>query len=262
MHRALIFTAALVALAVASVATAEEFREYFEFRYVSGLPGSGSGVTPDGRIGFDGAMQMAIPIGYTPGAGNYMISGSSAAIDGGFPRSAYGKGVNGTLAYGLGLFNEHALWVSDMGTGKGHSMESAYNAQFQIARETGSRPGISVGVIDGFNNRASNLSRPFAGDARSVFAVATRQAGSTDHPLYYTLGIGNGRFRSRPFCGVSYTATPRFKVFGEYDGFNPNLGVGWDALRYKDDWHAIVLLGLVDMDRINFGVTLTRGRPR
>lgn len=253
---------ALLALAalITGTACAGEFADFPEFRYSSGLPGGGYGVDPAGHVGFDGALQMNIPVGYTPGAGNYAAAASSASVDGGLPTSFRGKEVNGTLAWGLGFFGEHALWIMDMGTGEGKSLESAYNVQFQVVRETEKRPGIAIGVTDLFDERAETRLDPFSlhGGARSFFVVATREAGTPEKPLYYSLGFGNGRFNNRPFGGVSYQPSEKVKVFAEYDGWNPNFGGAYHLWDSGEEFHAVVTLGVVDFDRINVGLALTR----
>jgi len=252
------FLIAAVVLSLSAPVWSAEFWNYPEFRYSSGLPGGGYGVDPAGHAGFDGALQMNIPVGYTPGAGNYSFSASVAAVDGGFPTDWEGSGVNGTFAWGLGLFGEHALWLMDMGTGNGGSLESAYNVQFQVKRETTKCPGIAIGVVDVMNERASTVSRPGEGDGNTFFIVATREAGTQEKPLYYTIGFGNGRFNNHPFGGVSYQPQPRWKLFAEYDGWNPNIGTAYDLWNHDNKYHLIGMFGLVDLDRINVGLTLTR----
>lgn len=246
-------------LLAAVAVTADEFIDYPEFRYISGLPGGGFAVDPLGRVGFDGALQINIPVGYTPGAGNYAACGSAAAINGGFPDEYKGDDINGNFSWGVGLFgHEHALWLMDMGTGHKRSFESAYNGQFQIVPETENHPGIAIGVTDAYTERTKNLLDPFAGNATSFFAVATREAGTPEHPLYLTLGYGNGRFNSRPFGGVSYSYSDRLKLAAEYDGWNPNFAVAWDAARYEDNWHLITMVSATDWDRLQVSVALTR----
>lgn len=248
----------IVLAALCAPVWAGEFRDFPEFRYSSGLPGGGYGVDPAGHAGFDGAFQMNIPVGYTPGAGNYSMAASVASFEGGFPSSWEGEGVNGTFAWGLGFFGEHALWLMDMGTGNDNSFESAYSVQFQVKRETARCPGISIGVTDLYDERARTVLFPGQGGGKSFFVAATREAGTEEKPLYYTLGIGNARFNNRPFGGISYQPKPRLKLFAEYDGWNPNFGVGYDVARYKDEFHLIGMFGVVDWDSINVGLTLTR----
>lgn len=258
MKRLSVIITTVAALSITLAAGASEFREYPEFRYASGLPGGGFGVDPDGNAGFDGAMQINIPVGYTPGAGNYAITPSAAAINGGFPTTFKGKDANGTVAWGIGFGGtDHAIWLMDMKTGWSGSGESAYNGQIQILREKKGRPGVAIGVTDVFNNRTTDLNDPFAGDARSFFAVATWEGGSCEKPVYYTVGTGNGRF-SPIFGGISYQPAPRVKLMAEYDSFNPNVGAAYDALRLKDNWHGILGVSLVDMDRWNVSFSITR----
>ena len=237
---------------------AAEFQDYAEFRYASGLPGGGNGVTADGHLGFDGAMQVNIPVGYTPGWGNFMATASTGAINGGIPDDFKGNDVNGTMTFGFGLFHQHALWFSHMGTGAGGdiAMEPAYNVQVELFEERGDRPGISIGVMDINNQRAKTLLRPFQGEARSFYAVATRQAGSPERPLFYTIGIGTGRFEPL-FAGISYQPADRFKVFAEWDRLSPNIGGAYDVIRSRE-WHAIAAFNLIDLERITLSLSVTK----
>jgi len=245
----------LVMLLLPLAVYAAEFIDYPEFRYASGLPGGGFGVSPEGHVGFDGALQLNIPIGYTPGWGNAAIAASSANINGGFPTSFSGVDVNGTLTIGFGMFGKNALWFSHMGTGEANFLEPAQNVQYQLVPETKDCPGISIGVIDLFNGRTKSLLTPFAGNARSYFVAATREFGTEEHPLYATLGFGNGRFHT-VFAGLSYQPLDRLKLLAEYDGWNPNVGAAWDAIRTKQ-WHALLMLGVVDMDRWDASLAIT-----
>ena len=248
----------VVLLVIATVACAKEFEDYPQYRYASGLPGGTFGVDPDGHAGFVGAMQINIPIGYTPGAGNYALAASAGAVDGGFPTDISGDPVNGTVAWGFGLNGpNHALWLMDMNTGKGRSGESAYNAQFQIKRQDEKWPGISVGVLDWADQRPAHHSRITAGGGRSFFTAATWDAGTPAKPLYYTLGLGTRRYNGF-FAGVSYQPLQRVKLMAEYDGWSPNIGVGYDIAHYQDNWHLTGAVSLIDMDRFNVGFALTR----
>jgi hypothetical protein len=248
----------VLCLLVTTAAVAAEFRDYPEFRYASGLPGGGNGVTPDGHLGFDGALQVNIPVGYTPGWGNFMLTPSTAAINGGFPDGFWGDDVNGSLAFGFGMFHKYNLWYSAVGTGKGDDgLEPVENLQLELVKENKSWPGISVGVVDLRNQRASSLDRPFEGDGRSFYAVATRKGGTEDKPLYYTLGFGTGRFNDRPFGGISYQPAPRVKVYAEYDGWVGNIGGAYDLVK-SPEWHGIVGASLIDFSRVDLSFSITK----
>jgi hypothetical protein len=256
MNRTLLIVL-LISIGVSGAVLAGEFPEYPQFRYSSGLPGGGFGVDPLGRIGFDGALQTNIPIGYTPGFGNIAIVAASAAFDGGFPGDLSGPDVNGTVSFGAGVLRDPAVWFTYMGTGAGAGLEPAYNLQVQLLRETARYPAVAIGGIDLNNHRAADLSDPFKGNARSFFIAATREGGTPDAPLYYTLGLGNGRFHG-PFGGVSYQPLDRLSVFAEYDGWNPNAGFAYDVFRYKNDWHGVFSLSVIDLERINISLALTK----
>lgn len=246
--------------AICSMGYAAEFQDYPQFRYASGLPGGSHGVTPTGHVGFAGAFQLCIPIGYTPGWNNYMLTISAAAINGGFPSGLWGADNNGTVTLGIGLFDKPRVWFSEMGTGKGKkSHEPVENLQIELVRESENCPGISVGVIDIFNVRASTLKRPFDGDARSFYIAATKKAGSEKQPVYYTLGFGNGRYHNRPFGGISTQFAERWQGFIEYDGWVGNVGLAYDLFASRDkEWHGILGFNLVDFERIDLTFAITK----
>lgn len=249
-------------LAAWSVSWALDFEEYPQFRYLSGLPGGGFGVDYDGTVGFAGAMQMTIPVGYTPASGNWVLVGAAGAVNGGLQIDLGGDDVNGSAVLGAGFGKpENALWLAHMSTGDNLISEPAYNLQWQLLPETAEHAGVAVGVVDLLNMRPERLSHIFEGGGRSFYAVATRQAGTPDHPQYWTIGFGTGRYNDRPFGGLCYQASDRLKLMAEYDGFNPNVAAAGD-LWSNDQWHAIGFLGLIDLDRFNVGLSVTRAPAR
>lgn len=257
MHGRLV--ALLLGFAGAVAVGADEFEGYPQFRYISGLPGGGYAVDPDGYVGFDGALQMNVPVAYTPAAGSYVVSYHSSAINGGIEISFGGDDANGTGTFAAGCGPEgHGLYLAAMLTGKGNGGEAAYNLQYQILSETDSRPALAIGVVDILNMRPERQSDIFGGGGRSFYLAATRGYPDARYPSYWTVGVGDGRFNDHPFAGVCVEVSPRVKLAAEYDGWNVNAGAAWDAW-HTDRWHAIVLAGLTDLDRWTVGATLTRG---
>lgn len=244
-----------LALAGAGV-RADDFREYPEFRYTSGLPGGGYGVTADGSVGFAGAAQLCIPVGYTPGTGNYALTGNSGSINGGLTLDTSGADVNGNVTFGFGLsLDRYKVWLADMETGE--AGESAYNIQVQIVPEGEKWPGIAVGVVDLLNQRAADRFESQVGDARSFYAAATRRFGDDANPWYLTAGVGTGRY-SPLFFGGNYQVNRWLKVTGEYDSLGCNAGVIANVWPNQGHWHAVAFLGVVDMERPTIGLTVTR----
>ncbi|MGC9317463.1 MAG: YjbH domain-containing protein [Armatimonadota bacterium] len=236
-----------------SVATAcDEFREFPEFRYTSALPGGGWGVTPDGMPGFDGAMQINVPVAYTPHRG-LIVGGSSASYDSSPVLSTGGAGANGTAVIGLGFGRSgHGLYVAEMPTSRDY--EPAQNVQQQILPEGRSQPAVAVGLQDIFENRSRYLGAPTdLHDTDSPYVVATRQFGVAERPLYVTLGLGWGRFNSTAVGGLSWRAAEKLTVMAEYDGFNPNAGVAYDLSDVIAE-DTILFAAMVDLDRAVIGL--------
>lgn len=249
---------ALLVLVLSTLAVAEDLEPYSDFRYMSGLPGGGYGVTSGGHVGFDGALQMNIPIGYTPGAGQFSIAGSTSATNGGIPTSINDEDANSTLTLGFGMtIQDYRLWVADMVIGEG--WQDAINLQLQVVPEHESWPAISVGVTDLMNDFYSLYIHRDHHDSRSFFVAATKQFGDALHPWWGTLGFGNRRFNSNPFLGVSYQLLPQVKLTAEYDGWNLNAGAAYDIVGGWGDgqWHAVFLAGVTDMDHVTLSLGIT-----
>jgi len=262
VQRISLTTMVLVTLAVTVTCAqaATDWDLYYQFRHVSTLPGNAFGVTPEGAIGFDGALQQNIPVAYTPCADNYIVgfwSGStSSSLEFGFS----GADVNGTATIGLGFGRPgHGIYFSDMFTGSDWC--AAYNFQFQIMPETAKRPAVAIGVNDILNQRQKVLGIPYG--ARSIYVTSTWKAGSPDQPYYVTAGWGGGRFDSGPFGGMSYGLSDHITALIEYDGLNTNAGLAYGlAGRSASDsrWNGIGYIGYSDLDRPVIGGCITYSR--
>lgn len=238
----------LVMLTCVTACGQREFREFWEFRYTSGLPGGGWGVTPDGVPGFEGAMQLNVPVAYTPHRG-FVIGYSSASYDSSIEIGTSGPDLNGTAVIGLGLGKSgHGLFLAEMPTSD--EWEPAQNIQQQVMPEGRSQPAVAVGYQDLFENRDSVRGRPHT--SGSPYVVATRQCGSDERPVFLTLGYGEGRFDHSFFGGASWRATRRLTLMAEHDGFNPNAAVAYDLSDVIGD-HTIIYAGMVDLDRAVVG---------
>ena len=84
--------------------------------------------------------------------------------------------------------------------------------------------------------------------------VATKELTTGERPAYLSLGLGWGRFHSRPFGGVSYRVAERVTLMAEYDGYNVNAGAAYDLSSALLD-HTMLFVGLVDLDRTEIGLT-------
>lgn len=229
-----------------------EFVEFPEFRYTSALPGGGWGVMPTGEPGFDGALQINVPVAYTPHEG--FIIGYSSGSFSTTPKLAFsGAGSNGTatLAAGFGRPGR-GIYVCEMGTSS--KWEPAENIQVQIRAEEDKWPAVAIGLQDIFGHRDRATTPGHAHHTESPYVVATRQMAVGERTAYLTLGLGWGRFHSGPFAGVSYRASEKVTAMAEYDGYNANLGAALDLSSIIAE-HTTAFVGLVDLDRTVIGLT-------
>jgi len=241
---------ALVAMTVATVAAQQEFNRYAEFRYTSALPGGGFGVTPDGVPGFDGAMQLNVPVAYTPHRGA-VLGYSSASFDSSFKFDTEGSEINGTGIIGIGIGKPgYGMFLVEMPTSK--EWEPAQSIQQQIMPETDKQPAVAVGMQDIFENRDEGIGQPHNTD--SPYIVATKQWDGAGQPVFLTLGYGKGRFDASFFGGVCWRAMDRLTVSAEFDGFNPNASIAYDLSDVLVD-DTMLYAGMVNLDRAVIGMT-------
>ena len=249
---AVAFAVCAVALGSVVIAAADgqEFVNYPEFRYCSALPGGGWGVTPEGRPGFEGAIQTNIPVAYTPYTG-VVLGYASGSFDSTPTISFSGAGANGTATVAFG-FGEpgRGVYFCEMGTSR--RWEPAENLQVQLVPARGNRPAFAVGVQDVFRNRDERVG--FRGEgADSYYAVLTDQFGPPEHPLFATAGVGSKRFNG-VFGGVSWRAADQVTLMAEYDGWNVNAGAAFDLSPWTTD-NVVLFASLVDLDRAVIGLT-------
>lgn len=240
-------------LAMTSTATCQHFHDWPVYRYTSGLPGGGWGVTPEGIPGFDGAIQMNVPVAYTPHRGA-IIGYSWASLDSNIRFRTHGDMVTGQgwIALGIGE-SGRGLFVCEMPTAV--TWEPIQNLQQQFMAEGAHQPAVAFGIVDIFENRDRYLNAPDRlHDTRSPYVVATKQFGDENAPVHVSLGWGTGRFNDSFFGGVSWRMHEEFTVMAEYDGFNPNAGVAFDLSNVLGG-DTVGFVGLVDLERPTVGIT-------
>jgi len=245
--------AAVVAAAASLGCLAQEFQSYPQFRYMGGLPGNGWGVDSRGDVGFRGAMSECIPIGYTPANGAWAVGINSGLIKGKHNWWFTGQETNGMTVSAIGLgARGHGICISypavDQWPGR------VINLQAQVLPESRTRPAISVGGLDLGGDDEAHVNERYMASARSFYVAATKRLGAEKHPVHVTLGWGSGRFHDAPFVGASYDVIRRVKLMGEYDGYQFNAAVAWDALGWRQHT-LIVFVGAPSLDRPVIGFT-------
>ncbi len=238
-----------------------DWKEFYQFRHSSTLPGNMFGVSPAGQVGFDGALQQNVPVAYTPSADNWVIGYSSGSNTGSVEIGFGGGGVNGTGFIGLGAGRPgHGVYGSWMATGT--DIAEAYNFQYQLV-DGGQRAwALAVGVQDILNQRQNYVGDPYG--ARSIYGVATRPL-DLFGDSYLTVGWGDGRFGSSPFGGLSVPVTGGLRLVTEYDGMQVNAGLALSALGRSADeyserqrWIALGYFGYSGLDRPVVGLVITK----
>jgi hypothetical protein len=247
----------LGAAGAALAANPNSANDYLEFRVNSALPGMMFGVTPDGQVGFDGAFQQNIPVAYTPKGGNYVANIDEGSRSSRFVLSTNAASANGTAFLGVGIGGgKHPGYISWEATSS--KIEEAYDGQIQVLAGHGNHAAISLGVLDAGDERQEwNPGAPH--NARSVYVTATGGIpAATWQPLYWTVGIGNGRFRNA-FAGLSVPLANHIKLAAEYDGYGANIGLAYGLNGHETEhhWDVIGYLGYTDLKNPTLGLTTT-----
>ncbi len=237
-------------------AMADDWYDFYQFRHSSTLPGNLFGVSPEGQVGFAGALQQNVPVAYTPVRDNWVIGYNSGSNTGSVEMGWGGSEVNGTAFIGMGWGEPgRGIYGSWMATGS--DICPAYNLQVQLAAGGQGRPAFAVGVQDILNQREDYVGDPHG--ARSFYGVATKSIGDLLDG-YVSLGWGNGRFNESVFGGVSISLSDTLTLVAEYDGFNTNAGLALSGLDTGEDqdWIAMGYFGYSDLDMPVVGLTVTK----
>lgn len=199
---------------------------------MSGLPGSGYGVTVDGRVDIRGAMSFSTPIAYSL-RGYEVVFGASNISDTGRFKFALGESAgspgvgNGTgqIVFGVPLPESWGhVTFSHMMLSK--LLDNAQNLQWTPPNQSGPvRYAIGVQDIGGQGGTSGEGIPGDLGSSRTYYAVATYEATPETH---VSIGIGDTRYRGRPFGNASHSVTDRLKLTIEWDVFNINYAVAYD----------------------------------
>ena len=212
--------------------------QYPQFRTLSGLPGGGFGVRPDGSTGFDGAMSFSTPIGYSLTSGHYAVVGSNTSdnllfrfphLSGDHGHDDSNGKLDGLAGFSLGQFGScTGTFVIDS-SALDHSFNFVYQPLIKVPNL-----GVAVGVQDIVGHRGiGGTGRPGADtNSQSLFTAATY---SLPRGIFVSAGLGNRRF-NHGFVNASAPLIPRFKLVLEHDGFNVNEALAFDtgSFGFKD----------------------------
>jgi len=191
---------------------------------IAPLPGAGLALDSEGRPDGQGAMQVNIPVAYTPGADFVNVAAYSGQFEGHQSRPPWN---NGTGVLGMGFGSWPRCYVSMMAVSSCLFSDSkAVNAQVQLTRESANSPALAVGVQDILDKEHGDFSDAHNTGA-GYYAVATKAFGVGGRTLYGTLGYGTGRFLDKPFGGLCAPVSDHLSLAAEYDGFQLNAGLGW-----------------------------------
>ncbi|MCE5315384.1 MAG: hypothetical protein ABFD49_06345 [Armatimonadota bacterium] len=192
---------------------------------VAPLPGSGMALDSDGKPDGAGAMQINIPVAYTPGKDYVELSAYAGQFVNDNKSDPNWKNGTGTIGFGFGT------WPRFYGSGMAVSSlifddSKVLSAQLQIVKESGATPAIAIGAQDILNKEEADF-----GDTCNTgvgyYGVATKNVHVSGKSVYVTAGYGAGRFLDRPFGGVSVPVNNYISLATEYDGFQINTAAGW-----------------------------------
>ena len=185
-----------------------------QYANIAPLPGAGLAINAKGERDGLGALQVNIPLAYTPSP-DYLSISAYAGNYSNENDEDFGN-FSGVFAATVGF--RPRVFLSAMQVSRHLEEAKALSAQLPLCEETARRPGVAVGIQDMQEKER---------ESRSVYAVATKQLSRSGTPIYGTIGYGGGRFLDGFFGGASMPLGDRFNVAAEWDGFQINTGVAW-----------------------------------
>lgn len=236
-----------------------------QFRDLSGLPGSGFGITVDGSPGLQGAIALSTPVGFSLSRGHAAIGAGVRSTDGkirwintsnragGYASDGTGQAMVGFSAARWGAATFSGMVLSS-------ALDNAFNAQWQLPLSS-QRFGFSLGCQNLWN-RPNAAGEGVPGDnagSRSYYAVGTYEIRDG---AFLTLGKGDVRFRGL-FGSACANMGPSNKALVEYDDFGWNFAVA-HSLRVMptakepfDRVEATLMLGTIQQRRTFLALNLT-----
>lgn len=189
-----------------------------QFANIAPLPGGGFALNSNGDPDGTGALQINVPVAYTPGREYF-----SLGFYGGSHIDEYASGFpNGGGVLGLGFGKWPRLYISALQVSSLVFRDSkAMSTQLQVVPETGHAPAIAFGIQDVLNKESET------DEGVGFYGVMTKSTSLARRNVFVTLGYGTGRFMNRPFGGVSIPFAGKFNIAVEYDGFQVNEAVAW-----------------------------------
>lgn len=195
-----------------------------QYANIAPLPGGGIALDQNGKPDGNGAIQMNIPVAYTPGENYFNIGVYSGEYLDNYSTDSEENG-SGIIAFGFGTwprFYGSAMAVSHWIATDNKSV----SMQLQIVEESKNLPALAIGVQDVLRKEWKQYHNIMNCD-EGYYAVATKRFAIKDKPLYASLGYGCGRFMNSPFAGLSYPVNDNMNLICEYDGYQINGGLAW-----------------------------------
>lgn len=191
---------------------------------IAPLPGGGMALNSEGKPDGQGAMQVNIPVAYTPGENFFSLGAFAGQWNTGADASPSWHNGSGVIAFGFGK------WPRFYGSGMAVSSilfydSKAINLQLQVIEETTDTPAVAIGVQDAGNKEHEFSYKSSVG--AGYYIASTKQFRLNNRKIYSTLGYGVGRFLHRPFAGVSTPFSDSLSLAAEYDGYQINAAIGW-----------------------------------
>lgn len=255
MIKILVFLAAL--LLISNVSFAKK-PPSVQFMNVAPLPGSGFALSPQGEADGRGAVQLNIPVAYTPGIDFITIGGYAGDRPAMFVHDPYD---NGSAVIGMGLTKWPRFYISAMAVSTEIETESRVaNAQLQIVNDNQEHPALAFGVQDLLNKEwdVHNKCNTYP----SYYGVLTKKIEVNafgKRNVYLTLGNGSGRFLDSWFGGVSMPINDSVNVCIENDGYQWNKAVfirphgryGKYTITYGDNGQCGKIVGVQFTGKLN-----------
>ncbi len=202
-----------------------------QYANIAPLPGDGIALDPSGKPDGKGAIQIGIPVAYTPGQDYVQLGAYLGNYIGNFstqPSNSTGKMGNGTGVIGIGFGSKYRAYGSIMAVSAIPFKDSkVISAQVQVLEETEKWPALSIGGHDLNRKERHELLRATSNQKVGWYAVATKKIAMGGNDFYTTFGYGSGKFLDRFFGGISIPVSDNLSLTGEYDGFQYNSGVAY-----------------------------------